>query len=67
MNDLPPIAKSLLMTIGRIGYRSVAAGISTALKGLGEISTEIDARIKRGERAAQKMANGEPYRSEEDE
>lgn len=62
-----PMAESLLMAVGKIGYRSIAAAVSTAFKGLGEISTEIDKRIRRGERAASKMAEGHPYEREEDE
>ena len=57
-----PIAKDLLMTIGRIGYRSLCAGVSAGLKGLGEITEEIDKRIKHGASEAEQMANGKTYK-----
>jgi hypothetical protein len=67
VSELHPVAKSILMTIGKIGYRSLAAAVSTALRGAGEISEEIDQRIKRAERSAKKMADGEPYAREDED
>jgi hypothetical protein len=61
MADIPPIFHGVVKTLGGIGYRALSAAVSTALKGVGEITEEIDRRVKRGSRAANKMANGQPY------
>jgi hypothetical protein len=69
---LPPGLAAALregaMTLGRIGYRALSAGVAEALKGVSEITGEADARVKRGERAARKMADtGRPYDPNEPE
>lgn len=65
--DIPPIFQGVARTLGAIGYRAISAAISTAMKGVGEITEEIDRRVKRVSHAAGKMANGEPYHPEADD
>jgi hypothetical protein len=60
-------AREVFSALGRIGYRAISAGVAEALKAGSEITSEIDARVKRGERAARKMANGQPYEPEGDD
>jgi hypothetical protein len=67
VSELHPIAKSLLMTIGKIGYKSLCAGVSAGLRGLGEITEEIDKRIKHGANEASRMADGHPYERPKEE
>jgi hypothetical protein len=70
MADIPPEVRAAMRatvnTLGRIGYRAISAAISTALKGVGEITQEVDRRVKRGAGAAEKMARGEPYQNPDD-
>lgn len=55
------------MTAGRIGYRALSAGLAEALKGVSEITSEVDARVKRGARGAERMAKtGAPYNPDEE-
>jgi hypothetical protein len=65
MAELHPAAREIILAIGKIGYRSIAAAVSTGLKGLSELTEEVDRRVKRGERAAAKMAEGKPYEPED--
>jgi hypothetical protein len=60
-------AREVFSTLGRIGYRALSAGVAEALRAGSEITTEIDARVKRGARAARNMADGKPYEPEEDD
>jgi hypothetical protein len=71
MANVPPEVRAAMratvQTLGKIEYRAISAAISTALKGVGEITEEVDRRVKRGAGAAEKMAKGEPYRNPDDE
>ena len=50
------------MTAGRIGYKALSAAVAEGLRGIGELTAEADARVKRGARAAERMAKtGGPY------
>ena len=65
MADIPPQVRAAMratvQTLGKIGYRAISAAVSTALKGVGELTEEVDKRVKRGSKAAERMARGEPY------
>jgi hypothetical protein len=71
MANIPPEVRAAMratvQTLGKIGYRAISAAVSTALKGVGEITEEVDRRVKRGSKAAEKMANGQPYEGPDDE
>ena len=64
--QLPPgfaaALRQAAMTAGRIGYRALSAAVAEGLRGVSEITAEADARVKRGARAAERMAKtGGPY------
>lgn len=65
MANIPPEVRAAMRatvnTLGRIGYRAISAAVSTALKGVSELTEEVDKRVKRGSKAAERMANGQPY------
>jgi hypothetical protein len=65
---VPPGLAAAISALGKIGYRAISAGVAEALKGVSEITGEADARVKRGARAAERMAKtGEPYHPDEEE
>lgn len=59
---LPPVLQELALTLGRAGYRVISAGVATGLKEVGTIVKDWERRIEHGQRAAERMAHGEPYK-----
>jgi hypothetical protein len=68
---VPPQVEAVAREIGaglvKLGYRVISAAVAEGLKAAGELTGEVDARVKRGHVAARKMANGEPYDPDADE
>jgi hypothetical protein len=70
--QLPPgfaaALREAAMTAGRIGYRALSAAVAEGLRGVSELTSEADARVKRGARKAREMADtGKPYNRDDEE
>jgi hypothetical protein len=63
---LHPLARELFASLGRIGHKVIAAGISKALEEARAITADVDRRVERGRQAAERMARGEPFRREDE-
>lgn len=62
--NIPP---ELRLQLGRIASQVLSAALARGLDEAGKLTSEIDRRIKRGARQAERMAHGEPpYRPEDD-
>ena len=59
-------AREIGLGLGRIGFQAMSAGIARALEEVGKLTEDVDQRVKRGARQATRMANGEPFRPEDD-
>lgn len=72
---MPPVdpriaafTRELVGTVLKVGHRAISAGIGAALEAVGEVTEEADRRVKRGARAAKRMANtGETYAEARDD
>ena len=68
--QLPPgfaaFFREAAITAGRAGYRVLSAAVAEGLKVASEVTSEADARVKRGRRAAERMRDtGGPYQPDE--
>ena len=64
---LHPAAAAVAREFIRVTNRALSAAVAEGLKAVGEVTEEADRRVKRGARAAEKMAKGHPYDPDDDE
>jgi hypothetical protein len=63
---LHPALRELFLGFGRIGHKVIAAGVCKALEEVRAITADVDHRVERGRKAAERMARGEPFRREDE-